>query len=540
MNGLTGTPRLVRLALRRDRVTLPAWLLGLTVFVAVTTTMFNHSLVTQADLVRETRLVTTNAGMRMLGLASGPTVGGYMLHREYVTLAALAALMSILAVVRHTRQNEELGRSEVVGSAVVGRYAALGAAVLVGVLADVLLALGLGLAILATGQPAAGSLLAGVAVGGVGLAFVGVAAVTCQLVSTTRGAAGMAGAVLGLAFVVSGIGNMTGTVDAAGLRVASSWPVWLSPIGWGQQMRPFADDLAWPVALFAVLFVALVALAVALNGRRDLGRGLWPEHRGHAHAASALLSPAGLTWRLQRATFLGWAAALLGFGMVFGTLSEQIQDVTGPAAEYYRQMGGSDVVLDGYRTSIMAMAGMFVTVYVVQVLQRMRVDEAGGTLESLLATAVTRPAWVAGHVVNAVAGALALLLLFAVAMGWSAGLVLGDSLSQVGEMAVAGLAQLPGILVVAAVVLALVGLVPRWSGPLSWLVLVLTLLLGPMFAPALGLPAWLQDLSPFTHTPKVPAGALDPAPLVLLLAVAVTLGAAGLAATRRRSLVLPA
>jgi putative exporter of polyketide antibiotics len=226
--------------------------------------------------------------------------------------------------------------------------------------------------------------------------------------------------------------------------------------------------------------------------------------------------------------------------MVFGTLSEQIQDVTGPAAEYYRQMGGSDVVLDGYRTSIMAMAGMFVTVYVVQVLQRMRVDEAGGTLESLLATAVTRPAWVAGHVVNAVAGALALLLLFAVAMGWSAGLVLGDSLSQVGEMAVAGLAQLPGILVVAAVVLALVGLVPRWSGPLSWLVLVLTLLLGPMFAPALGLPAWVQDLSPFTHTPKVPAGALDPAPLVALLTVAVALGAAGLAATRRRSLVLPA
>ena len=60
--------------------------------------------------------------------------------RDYVTLAVLAALMSTFAVVRHTRQNEELGRAELLGATVVGRYAGLTAAVIVAVAADVVLA----------------------------------------------------------------------------------------------------------------------------------------------------------------------------------------------------------------------------------------------------------------------------------------------------------------------------------------------------------------------------------------------------------------
>ena len=98
-------------------------------------------------------MVATNAGMRLLGLTSGPSVGGYMLHREFVTLAVLAALMSTFAVIRHTRQNEELGRAEMLGSTVVGRYAGLAAAVLVAVAADVVLALVLAIAIVVNGQP---------------------------------------------------------------------------------------------------------------------------------------------------------------------------------------------------------------------------------------------------------------------------------------------------------------------------------------------------------------------------------------------------
>ncbi|MGN6577467.1 MAG: ABC transporter permease [Nocardioides sp.] len=540
MNGLTGTLRLTRLAARRDRVTLPAWIIGLGTFVAVTTTLFDHDLATEADLVRETRIVATNAGMRVLGIVSGPSVGGYMLHREYVTLAALAALMSTFAVVRHMRQSEELGRAEMIGATVVGRHAGLAAAVLVALGADAALAVALTVALLAAGQPASGAVLAALSVAAVGAVFVGVAAITCQVASTTRGASGMSAAALGVAFLLSGVGNVVGTVDDRGLRVSSAWPVWLSPIGWGQQMRPFDDGLWWPLLLFATLTTILLAVAARLVAARDLGRGLLPERRGHTRAGAGLRSHPGLVWRLQRGLVLGWTVGLLGFGLILGALVDQIRDIGGPAAEFYTKAAGTDVVVDAFRASIIGMAATMVAIYVVQVLLRMRVDETGGTLEPVLAGAVTRGRWLLGHVLDAALGATALVLVFAVAMGVGAALVLGDPVGQVGEMVLAGLVQLPSIAVVGGAVVLAVGVLPRWAAPVCWTLLVAVLVLGPMFGPTLGLPPWLQDLSPFTHAPKLPGTAVEAVPLVLLVGVAVILGAVGAGALRRRDLALPA
>ncbi len=280
MTALTGTRRLTRLALRRDRVVLPAWILGLAFFMGATSALFVSDFDDEQQLVQETTIVATNTGMRLIGLTSGPSVGGYMLHRDFVTIAVLAALMSTLAVVRHTRQNEELGRAELVGAAVVGRYAGLAAAVIVAVAANVVLWLALTVGMVLAGLPASGSLLAGAAVAGVGLAFTGVAAVTCQLGSTARGAIGLTGAVLGVSFLVSGIGNMTGTV-VGGTRVESTWLVWLSPIGWGQQTRPFNDGDWWPVALFVLL----------LAGSAGRGRGPGGEARRRSRPVAGAARP---------------------------------------------------------------------------------------------------------------------------------------------------------------------------------------------------------------------------------------------------------
>ncbi|RNM14403.1 ABC transporter permease [Nocardioides pocheonensis] len=535
-----GTVRLTRLAARRDRYTLGAWCVGLGLFVAATTAMFTTSLALHEDLVRETRMVATNTGMRLLGLTSGPSAGGYMLHREFVTLAVLAALMSTFAIIRHTRQNEELGRAEMLDSTVVGRYAGLTAGVLVAVAADLVLAGVLGVAILVAGQPVEGAFLAGASVAAVGLVWVGVAAVTCQLSSTTRGASGMAAGALAIAFLLSGIGNMAGTVDRTGMRVTSDWPAWLSPIGWGQQTRPFGGAHWAPLLLAVLALVVMLIVAVLLESRRDVGRGLWPERRGHPAAARTLLSPVGLTWRLQRGAFLGWATVLTMFGLIFGNLTEQIQGLTGHAKDWWTQTGGTDQVVDAYQVSIIQMAGMFVAIYVVQVLLRMRVDETGGTLESVLASGVTRAGWLWGHVVNAVLGAVALMVLFAVSMGLTTGQVLGGTGRQVVDLVWAGLVQIPGVLVVGAAVVAVGCVLPRWSVPVSWALMLFMFVAGPMFGPSLKLPQVVQDLSPFTHSPQAPAVDVTAGPVLALSAIALGLAVAGLLVLRRRNLALPA
>ena len=511
MNAFAGTGRMIRLALRRDRFTAPVWVLALAGFLAATTALWADELSTVADLIQEMRVTAASPGIRMLGLASGASVGAYAMVRDFLLVAVLAALMSTFAVVRHTRQGEETGRAELIGAAVVGRHAPLAAALIVTVAMNVVLAAVMGLAMIAAGQPAAGSFTAGAAV-----------------------------AAVGLAFLTSGIGNMAGHPDPSGLWVQSAWPAWLSPIGWGQQMRPFGGDNWWPLALAVGLFAVCAVAAAVLVGRRDFGHGMLPQRTGHAQAGRALRSTLGLALRLQRGALLGWAAGLFGFGLVMGGLVGQVRDSTGTSRDWYTRMGGSDAILDAYRASIMQMAGMAAAIYAVQVLLRLRSEEADGPLEPVLATATSRFRWVAGHAVITVLGATAMVLLFTLGTALAAGGVLGDPAGQLRMLLAASIVQLPAVLVIGAIVIAAVGLVPRYAGAVSWAVLMAAILVGPLFGDTLKLPQWVQDLSPFTHVPKVPAVPLTAAPVLALLAVVAALALTGLVSLRHRDLALPA
>ena len=539
MDPLRGTKALTGLALRRDRFKLPAYVLGPALLMAgMLAGIGGHDRQALAD---EAELFASTPALRIFGVASGASEGATTMIRGYLLLAVLAALMSALSVVRHTRQNEETGRAELVGAAAVGRHAGLAAALVVTVGANIALTVSLGLAGTAAGQPAVGSFTAGMATGALGIVFAGVAAVTVQLTSTTRGASGFAAAVLGLAFVVSGVGNMLGHVDATGLRLVSAWPAWLSPLGWGEQMRPFGGDNWWPLALSVLAFVLLVGAAAMLSTRRDVGSGILAVRRGDAEAARGLLSPFGLVWRLQRSALLGWAVAMAGFDLVFGAISDEMKDLSGAAADWYTRMGGSEQVLDAYRASIIEMAGIAVAIYTVQILLRMRAEEADGRLESVLAGSVSRPRWMWSYLLNAGLGAVVLLLCFAVTMGLGAAAALGDISAQVPALVGAGLVQLPAILLIAGVVVALIGLLPRAASALSWTLLLSAILLGPMFGAAtLQLPAWAQDVSPFTHIPKLPGAELAAVPVVSLIVIAAALVGVGLASLRHRNLALPA
>jgi ABC-2 type transport system permease protein len=52
----------------------------------------------------------------------------------------------------------------------------------------------------------------------------------------------------------------------------------------------------------------------------------------------------------------------------------------------------------------------------------------------------------------------------------------------------------------------------------------------------LKLPHWVIELSPFQHTPQLPAVGLTPAPLITMFAIAAALAATGIAAFRRRDI----
>ncbi|MGS2618611.1 ABC transporter permease [Micromonospora sp. LZ34] len=537
MSALTGTGRLARLVLRRDRVRLAIWMLG--------TQLLGYALAQSVvgfypDEAARVGYATTSASSLVARAFNGPIagsdLGAVVVAETYVTLALIFALLSTFAVVRHTRQNEETGRAELLGASVVGRYALLTAALLVIVAANVAAAALLALALAGAGLPLAGSVAAAAAIGGVGVAFTGIAAVTAQLSVTSRGANALAAAAVGIAFLLRAAGDVLGEQTDGGLRVVSAWPSWLSPLGWGTQVRAYTEDRWWVLALPAVLLLAAVAAAYALAERRDIGAGLVAPRRGPATAAPGLLSPAGLAWRLQRGALLGWAVgvAVLGFSMgIAGDEFNAMIEENPAAAEAIAAMGGGAQLIDAYLAAMLGLFALTIGAYVVQALLRVRGDESDGVLEAVLATGVSRARWLGTQVLAAAAGALALVLLAGLTTGLGYGLVAGDPVGRAVDLAGAALVRLPALLVVAGVVTALFGLLPRWSVVLSWTALLVFLLLGQLGA-VLELPQAALNLSPYTHVPSVPA--VDPAalPLVVLTAVAAALLAGGVAAFRHR------
>ena len=82
-----------------------------------------------------------------------------------------------------------------------------------------------------------------------GLSFAAVAAVAAQVTQGAGAARGLGIAVLGGAYLLRAVG------DAGGRRSTSPLS-WLSPIGWAQQLRPYADERWWVLPLSRLVVVA--------------------------------------------------------------------------------------------------------------------------------------------------------------------------------------------------------------------------------------------------------------------------------------------
>lgn len=538
----TGTPRLVRLALRRDRVLLPIWIVAISALLAAVVP-------TEASLYRDAAQRTAGATFGAAnvmtrvsdGPASGTSLGAMTIVETYLVFAIFVALMSAQAVVRHTRLDEETGRAELIGSSVVGRHARLTAALIVALVANVAIALTAMLVLIASGLPAAGAAAAGLSFAGVGVAFASVAAVTAQVSITQRGANGLAGLAVGVAFLLRAVGDAFGHVAPSGVELVSAWPSWLSPIGWGQQIRPFDQD-NWGVGvLFACLSVLLIGLAYRLSTRRDFGAGLMRDHLGPASASPRLLSVWGLAWRLQRGPLLAWTCGMVVAGASIGAVgisANDIADLSPQFVDMLQRMYPGAGLVDLFAAAYMSILGVAAAGYTIQAVLRMRAEEVSGRLEPVLATAVDRRRWVASHGVIAALGTVVVVggMGVAAALGYVA--VGGDLATGMGQAA-AAFVQVPPVLALGAFVFAVFALLPRWAPAIAWAALAISLVVGQLGA-MLKLPQAALDLSPFTHVPGVPAESFNAVPLCILLAAAIAFTALGVFAFRRRSLAIAA
>ena len=520
-----GTWTLVRFIARLDRVRIALWIVGLALIITFSASSVDQLYPTEADLIEAAGPLEDNVAVIAL---QGPTyaidtLGGNIVFNIGGFGYVMTGLMGMFLVGRHTRGDEEQGRTELLRATVVGRNAPVTAALVVATAALAALGILITLSMLSLDLPVTGSVSYGVAMAAFGMLFAAATAVTAQVSEHNRAAYGLAGTLLGASFVIRAVGDVSGGSLS-----------WLSPMGWAQGMKPYAGERWWPLLLLLAGTAALVVLAYALLARRDLGSGLVAPRPGPPRAAPGLTRPWGLALRLQRATVIAWATGLALTGLAYGSLGEDVADIIGDneeMADIIAQVGGE--LTDSYFASSLLMLAVIAGGFTISSALRLRSEEAGGRTEPLLAAVVTRSEWMASHLAVCLAGSVAILLAAGIGMGATYAVIVGDA-AEIPRLTGAALGFAPALWVLAGLVAALFGLAPR-AAAVAWALLAWCTVVG-FLGELLGLPQWARNLSPFEHVPKMPVDAVDWVPLVLLTLVAAAATAIGLIGFRRRDI----
>jgi ABC-2 type transport system permease protein len=531
-----GTLALLRLALRRDRVMLSLWVVLLALLAGVSAGATLDLYPTVASRVQAADVINgTTSLVALYGRIYDPTSLGAVATIKLVGFGAvLVSIMSIMVVIRHTRADEEAGRTELLGATMVGRYAGLSSALLTALTANLVLFVLTTATLLISGLPMDGSLAFTLVWFSCGMVFAAVAALFAQVTASARAATGLSSAALGLAYVIRAIAD---TSPSDGPR----WLTWISPIGWGQQLRPFAGNHFWTLGLSTGFCAVAVLGACMVQDRRDLGAGLTADRPGPSHAADRFKSSAALAWRLERTSFAGWLAAFVVLGAVCGSIASNIGSLLNndQTRKMIARMAGHDTVSEQQLSDLFLAAefsimALIVSGFGIQVVTRMRAEESQLHAEMMLATAITRTRWVASYLVIAILGTAALVLAAGFAAGVALGMRDGRGLSEGGRLAVAAAASLPAVWLVVALTLVLYA----WRSDFAvagWGLLVGSLVLVELGA-MLRLDQWLMDISPFTHVPHLPGSPVQVASVEWLLVVTAVVTVAAFARFRRRDI----
>ncbi len=531
MNELNGTRALLATNLRRDKLLLPicvATFAGVAGGSAAATAGLYPDL--NARALAAALFNATPALLALYGRVYDPTsLGAIGLIKLTGFGVVMVGLFAALVVIRHTRADEELGRYELLAGGSIGRFASLAAALITSVIGVIGIGVATAPALMLAGLPVGGSLAFGLSWIVGGLAFSGVGAVAAQLTVSARAARGLAVIALAVAYLLRAAG------DSIGRGNKPAWPSWLSPIGWAQQIRPYAGD-RWALALLPVAFgVVLVAVAIVLAQHRDLGAGLLPQRRGAAEAPPLLAGPFGLAWRLQRAGFLGWLAGFVLLSLIVGQIVTRIGDMLGTpvARQLITALGGVGELTKAFVAVELSFVAVFAAAYGISSTLRLQSEESALRADLILSPPTGRLRWALSHIIMAVLGTGILMLASGLGVGLAHAAESGDR-SVLGADLLAAIVRLPAVWVLVGVTVALYGLARR-AAPFAWAVLVATFLASEI-GPLLNSPHWVRDLSPFTHVPALPVGEVTAGPLLGLLTAAAAFIAVGLWALRRRDL----
>jgi ABC-2 type transport system permease protein len=520
--------RLFRHHLRLLRNGAIAWIAALTGISVGVVATFEDRYTTPEELALFADMEGIPAFEAMLGRLVGlTTVEGATLSR-WGMFSVMAAVWGMLAGARLLRRAEERGHLEKLRSGVVSPRGLTLSAIAALLTTHAIFAVSLGAAHTAAGMDAGTSWALGGAMGLLTAAFALGGALASQLVASYRRAVGIVGSALGLLLGLRVLAAASGTPD---------WVWWTTPFGWVTYLHPL--DEAW-ATVFAALGILVLALFVAVLGfaQRDLHTGILG---GATDEPARTPRPIGghvsLAVRLTRAGVRTWGAIVgivaLAFGLLARDFAEAVADLP-TMIEMGNQLGW--VALDtpeGIVGFIFGIVALLLALFAAGQATAIREEEATWRIEHLLVRPLGRTRWLATRFATS-AAAVVLLAIVASLAAWAGTAIVGTPIDA-GDAALAVVNVVPLAWLVLGLGVALLGLLPRLTAPLTY-GLVLAAYLLDFVGGVLELPEAVLDASPFRQLAAVPAESLAVTPLVVMMAVGAVLTAVGVVAFRRRDL----
>lgn len=528
----SGTLKQIRFILKRERINGVIWIVALAGITAAIAAAYSGLFPTREDLLSMAGMLDNPAMTAMLGPVYGLenlTVGGLFSASMLLFTVLAAALMNIFLVIRHTRGDEEKGRTEIIRSLPAGRLSNLAAAMTAAVIINLGLALitGFALAVLRIESITfGGSMLYGFCLGACGLFFASVTAVFAQISQSSRGATGLSAGALGLLYLLRAAGDTgNGTLSM------------VSPLGIALRAECFVKNIWWPPVAVLAAGAVFAAAAFYLNSVRDLDRGLLPQRQGRKEASALLRSPAGLAFRLLRNTAIAWAVSLFAVGIAYGSVMGDMESFIS-GNEFFKNVL---IPPEGHTQT-----EMFITMIISMMAVASAIPAAGGVLklageekqrrsENILSKAASRQRVMAGYTV--IAFAESLIMPFVAVLGlWAASAAVMDAPIAFGSLFSAVMVYLPAVWATVGIAAFLTGIIPDKASAVTYGYLGFSFAL-IYLGRILSFPAWTKYFSPFGYILQLPMDTFNILSFLLLTAAAGLFAFTGFLLYRRRDLI---
>lgn len=524
-NTLAGYGKYLRFTLKHNLVRYLVWIAVVVFLIAYVGIYYKSMFDTQAKLDEFASVGATPGMVAMIGkISCMATIGGAVWTKIWMFTALTLGIGMVFQVTKGARADEENGRTELFRSRPFGIHSTLASVVsgalilclIIGILST-LACIGLNLDPAGTGIT--GSIIFGLSVTAIGWLGVGVGALTNQL-SASASLANSTGSIVIVAFYCM---RMLGDMKS------NDTLTWLSPIGWGEKMAPWAQNRGWLIIPVILLTAAFIAAAFVIESRRDYGSGVLKDKKGKSDAKPLMRRSWGLILHLYKGSIIGWSIGIVVAGLMFGSVANSMLSLFSDADVPMLKDSGIEALMG----LLLCFIGLVSVVLPMLIMTGLRSDEAKGLTEAQLAGGISRSRIVLERFLVGTAATALLLMLGGASFGLSYGAVAKD-MSQIWKLAIDSLVYLPGIMAIMSVIVLLFGIIPRATIPVTWFIYG-AMYFGVLLSDALKLPKWAANIIPFIGTPRVPYQDFDVS-VFGYLAAAVIFVLLGVVGVRKRDI----